>query len=251
MLNGLKGRAFIVTGGAGGIGGATVRRLVEEGARVAIVDLNGDAASTLAAGLGGAAVAIQADLSAEDAVERYMNEALNRFGTLDGVFNNAAILTPPQPFVDQDTASFNRQWAVNERAVFLATRDALGYFKSESRQGAIVNTSALAGVTGFRNLAAYASSKHAIVGMSRVAAAEGAKFNVRVNVVCPGFIVTDTIVGSMPPDALRQTEAMMAMGRGGRPEEVAALTAWLLSDEASYVSGAVIPVDGALSAALV
>lgn len=250
MLQGLQGRTFIVTGGAGGIGGAAVRRLVEAGARVAIVDRNAEAGSAIAASLGEAAVFIPFDLSAEDAVEHYMRTAISHFGSIDGVFNNAAILTPPRPFIEQDTAAYNLQWAVNERAVFIGTRDALAYFKSESRPGAIVNTSALAGVTGFRNLASYSSSKHAIVGLSRVAAAEGAKYGVRVNVVCPGFIVTDTIVGSMPPEALRQTEGMMAMGRGGRPEEVAALAAWLLSDEASYVSGAVIPVDGALSAAL-
>lgn len=249
MTTRFSGKTVIVTGGAGGIGGATVRRLAQEGAKVAIVDLNGDTASSLAMELGSSTIAIQADLSAEDAVEKYMNETIARFGQIDAVFNNAAMLTPPQPFIDQDTDYFNRQWSVNGRAVFIATRDALSYFKTEKRPGAIVNTSALAGISGARNLAGYCSSKHAIVGMSKVAAAEGTKFGVRVNVVCPGFIETETIVKSMPADALQQIVGMMPMGRGGRPDEVAALVCWLLSDEASYVSGAIIPIDGALSAA--
>jgi NAD(P)-dependent dehydrogenase (short-subunit alcohol dehydrogenase family) len=247
-----EGKVVVITGAAGGIGRAAATRLAGEGARLVLVDVQeADLAATAsaAAAAGGEAVAVQADVTRWSEVERYAATA-RRWGGIDGFFNNAGVLGPVRPLTEYPEEEFDRVLGVNVRAVWLGLK-AVGAAMLERGRGAIVNTASIAGLRGTANLVAYTASKHAVVGLTRTAALEFARSQVRVNAVCPSPIETPMVAelhqGFRPgdPGAMQARMARsIPLRRYGTPEEVASLVAYLLSDEATYLTGGIYTVDG-------
>ena len=253
--NGLQDEVAVITGGAGGLGSAVATRLSEQGASLVIVDLDGDAAAAQAKALSGPAIGVGADVSQESSVDAYMTAAVERFGRVDLVHLNAGYGGLMEPVASSKISDFDRVVAVNLRGVYLGLRSALLQFERQGGGGAIVATSSGLGKKGGQRMGPYAASKHAILGLVRSAALEVAHLGIRVNALCPGFIDTamvrdaETLAGG--GDALgarAMMETSVPQGRYGRPEELAAAVVWLLSDEASYVTGAALDVDGGVLA---
>jgi len=247
-LKGLEERVAIVTGGASGIGQASARRLAAEGARVAIVDLDGEAAERAAADLGGEAIGIRADVSAEDDVIAAFAAVREHFGAIGALHNNAGIEGDSAPLIDSDVAQLDALWAVNVRGVYLVLREMLRDAAASGTAATIVNTASGTALHAVPGMGQYAATKAAIIALTRNAAVENAASGVRVNAVVPGPV--DTPLFARLSDEVRSgVEAALPVGRVGQPEEVAALVAWLLSDESPYVCGGVYTVDGAETAA--
>jgi NAD(P)-dependent dehydrogenase (short-subunit alcohol dehydrogenase family) len=246
------GQVAIVTGAAGGIGGAVARRLLHDGASVACVDIQAD--PHIADLDASRVLAITADVTREADVQEYVRRTVERFGKVDLFFNNAGIEGRVANIVDTDVADFDRVIGVNVRGVFLGLREVLRVMHRQGTGGAIVNTASIAGLRGGAGVAPYIASKHAVIGLTRTAAQESAGFGVRVNAVAPGYIDTRMIhslnAARSPgnPDAARQAMvARVPLRRYGQPEEVSNLVVWLLSSEASYITGSVNLVDAGLT----
>ena len=245
--------AFVVTGAAGGLGAATVAALASRGASVLAVDLDGESlerAVVAAGGSSGEVVGRVVDVTDAAAVERVIQEAVERFGRLDGIFNNAAVEGLIAPITDYPDEELERVLRVNVRSVWLGMKHALPFLLES--EGAILNTASTGGLMGWPQLSAYVASKHAVVGLTRAVALEVAGRGVRVNALCPGPMDTRMIwaIGeAMAPgnreEQRRLLEGTVPLGRLGRPEEVAAFAAWLLLEGPEYLTGAVLPIDGA------
>ncbi|MGH3387509.1 MAG: SDR family NAD(P)-dependent oxidoreductase [Actinomadura sp.] len=244
----------IVTGGASGIGRAVATRLAEDGARVVLVDRDEAELEKTAATLG-AAAAIVADVRDEEAVAGYVRRTRDECGRVDLFFNNAGIEGPRTSIVDLDIADFERVMSVNVRGVVLGLREVMRAFRAQGGGGAIVNTASMAGIRGGIRFSPYIASKHAVVGLTKCAALEGAEDGIRVNAVAPGLIDTRmlrAIAEQDAPGAADETVAQMAarvpLKRNGTPEDVANMVTWLLSAEASYITGTVNLIDAGLNA---
>jgi 2-hydroxycyclohexanecarboxyl-CoA dehydrogenase len=242
-----EGKVALVTGGAGGIGGATASRLAAEGARVAVCDLDADAARELAADLGG--VGIELDVRAPDSIAAALEVTERDLGPVDVLVNNAGIAgelffgqTPPEVWDDM--------LAVNLRGVLAVTHAVLPGMH-ERGGGAIVNVASEAGRVGSQLAVVYSATKAGVIGFTKALAKESARFGVRVNAVAPGPIDTQMVrgaeaLGEMGERVVQGMIDSTAMKRLGEPEEVAAAIAYLASDEAAYVTGETVGVSGGL-----
>ncbi|MBI5265135.1 MAG: SDR family oxidoreductase [Bradyrhizobium sp.] len=252
----LDGRVAVVTGAAGVIGSATAKRLAERGARIVAVDRQeqdlGAAIRDLPASA--EALAISADVTAEDEVKKYVRTAIDRFGKIDVFYNNAGVEGDIAPLTDYSLESFRRVLDVNVVGVFLGLKHVLPVMLARNK-GSIINTASIAGLIGAPDIAVYSASKHAVIGLTRSAAIECGKASVRVNCVCPGMIdsrmLSSIIEGRNPSNAPIPNEKIVERipaRRLGRASEVASIVAFLASDEASYVSGSAYTVDGGRTA---
>jgi 3alpha(or 20beta)-hydroxysteroid dehydrogenase len=247
------GRVAVVTGAAAGFGLAVSTRLSAEGAKVVMVDRAAEQLEKAAASLR-EALPVVADVSVESEVDGYVARAAEAHGRIDLFFNNAGIEGRMAPMTELSVADFDQVMAVNARGVFMGLRAVLKVMKDQA-SGAIVNTASMAAIRGSATFSPYVAAKHAVAGLTRCAALEGAPFGVRVNGVAPGHIdtrmardLTAQIDPDDPEGVFERVSAQVPLGRYGTAEEVANLVVWLLSDEASYVSGATHLIDGALNA---
>lgn len=248
----LKGRVIIITGGASGIGCATAVLSAARGASVVIADLDADAGRQVTETIrkaGGQAAFIGTDVGNEDDVMAMVAFAVSTFGGLHGAFNNAGIHASQLAVAEQSLAQWQRSLHINLTGVFLCMKHAIAHMARHGG-GSIVNTASIAGIVGFESATDYISGKHGVVGLTRAAAADYSAKGIRVNAVLPGSINTPMLraASSAHPTVQQSVRASAPMGRVGEPEEIAEAVAWLMSDAASYVTGACMAIDGGYTA---
>ncbi len=241
----LDGKVAIVTGGARGQGAAEVRLFAAEGAKVVLSDVLVDDGRALAEELGDAVTFLRHDVSREEDWEAAVNTAVERFGGLDVLVNNAGILHNAT-IAKHTLADYERLVQVNQVGVFLGIRAAIAPMKARGG-GSIVNISSGAGLRATKYSFAYAATKYAVTGMTACAALELARDKIRVNSIHPGVIDTP-MVASDDPTATDRIVRATPMRRVGEPEEIARVALFLASDESSYMTGAHVPVDGGVTA---
>jgi len=246
----LAGRVAIVTGGGSGIGAATARRLAAEGARVAVGDLNGAKAKEVAAELGDAGLGVEFDAEDVESVRALVEQTVAQFGRLDILHNNAAIMAPDH--IAQDTnpveidfAIWDRTFAVNVRGYLAGCKFAIPHMLATGG-GSIVLTASGSATFGDLSNIAYGSSKAAIVGFTRYVATQFGKQGIRCNAINPGLIRTEGGKQNVQGPMVEIMQANTPGPRLGRPEDIAATVAFLASDDAAYINGTVIAVDGGM-----
>jgi NAD(P)-dependent dehydrogenase (short-subunit alcohol dehydrogenase family) len=240
----LAEKVLIVTGASHGIGAAAARLFSRSGASVVLAAREEQALQTVASDIaseGKQALAAPTDVTDATAVERLVASALERYGRLDGAFNNAGSGQRPTPLAELAPEEFDGVLDVNLRSVFLCMRAELKQLVSG---GAIVNMTSTAGLSGAPGMAAYSAAKHGVVGLTETAALDYGPKGIRVNAVAPGPILTERGIGTAPAEVQEQVAQRLPIKRLGAPEEVAHAAAWLLSDASSFVNGATLSIDG-------
>jgi NAD(P)-dependent dehydrogenase (short-subunit alcohol dehydrogenase family) len=245
----LAGKVAVITGAGSGMGKEMALLFAREGAQVVCADRSG-AQDTVAAQIGEAAVAVHADVSLVADIQNMIRTAEDRFGRLDVLVNNAGFGGKMAPLHEQSETLYDDVHAVNMKGVFLGMKYGIEAMLRNGG-GAIVNTASAAGLIGWKNHSVYGAAKAGVVQMTRSAALEYAQHNIRVNAICPGMVWTGLVKASAihatpPPDA--RPPFGVAMGRWGLATELAAAALFLASDDASYITGVALPVDGGYTA---
>lgn len=256
-----EGKVIMVTGAGTGLGRATALRLAQEGARLSLIDVNGQALqeardAILAEARQAELALITADVSIEDDVKSYVEQTVRDFGQVDGLYNNAGIEGKQDPVEAYSSEMLDKVVNINLKGVLYGMKHTLPHLKAQG-SGAIVNAASVGGIRAVPNLVAYVATKHAVVGMTKQAAIEYGQYGVSINAVAPGAIMTDMVRGSLiqiaGEDGWEEAGAAFVsvnpMKRFGEPQEVANLVAFLLSEESQFINGAVIPIDGGQSQA--
>lgn len=248
MAGRLDGKIALVTGGGSGIGQATALIFAREGAKVVVADVlveGGEATVSQIKKRGGDAAFVKTDVSQDAEVEALVQKAVATYGRLDCAFNNAGIAGAAARTADYTQKQWDRVIGINLTGVWLCMKYEIAQMVKQGG-GAIVNTASVAGLVGFRHGPAYVAAKHGVVGLTKTAALEYAKANIRVNAVCPGVINTPMFEKGLQIDP-RIADTMAArepIGRLGKPEEIAEAVVWLCSEAASFVTGLPMAVDG-------
>lgn len=250
----LENKTVIITGGAGGIGKATAQMMIKEGARVLITDLDGKALKKVSEEINSDELFyIAADVTYEEQVKAYAQRAKELFGVVDVFFNNAGIEGEVKPLDEYSLDIYHKIIDVNINGVYYGLRHVFPLMKEKG--GSVIITSSVAGMAGTANVLPYVTSKHAITGMMRSAALEGAPYKIRVNTVNPSPVdnrmMRSLEEGFSPGEAKASKEKFekaIPLGRYANNEEIAALVVFLASDESSFITGTIIPVDGGMTA---
>lgn len=252
--NRLDGKVAVITGAGGEIGAATARLMAARGARIVAIDRDAASLGQVIGELGRNSIAIEADVTDEESVRRYVARARAEMGGIDVFFNNAGIEGLVAPITDYPLAEFERVLAVNVVGVMLGMKHVIPVMAVKGG-GSIINASSVAGLTGTPGVCAYNASKHAVIGLTRSAAAEWAARNIRINAVNPGPIesrMMRSLEAGLSPGNTESIKArlksLVPAGRYGLAEEVATLVAFLASDDARYLHGGVYTVDGGFTA---
>lgn len=252
MTFNFESETAIVTGAGSGIGRASAERFAADGANVVVADIDREAAEqtvTQVESAGGTAVAVETDVRDEDAVEAMVDVARGEFGGVDIAHNNAGLEGADDPLADQTVANWDRVVDTNLKGVWLCLKHELQAMTEAEDGGAIVNTSSVAGLAAAGNTP-YVASKHGVIGLTRVAAAEYAPDGVRVNAVCPGATETPLLqkAADEAPEEIERLLQSVPLSRLAEPGEIADAVAWLCSEQASFVTGNAYPVDGGFMA---
>lgn len=251
-MNKLQGKTALITGGAGGIGRATALAFAAEGAKVAVADIQAAAAQAVAdevRAAGGDAIGIGVDVSRSDQVAAMVKQVVTHYGRLDLAFNNAAIDIEHEPLAKCTEEMFDRLMAVNVKGVWLCMKYEIEQMLAQGG-GAIVNTSSIGGLSGAPRQPIYGGTKHAVIGLTKAAALEYGRKGIRVNAVCPGVIRTEMMERAIARDPRRSghIDRIHPIGRVGEAEEIARVVVFLCSDDATFVLGQSLAVDGGYTA---
>jgi NAD(P)-dependent dehydrogenase (short-subunit alcohol dehydrogenase family) len=242
-------RVAVVTGGGGGIGLAIARAVVVGGGSVVIGDLNVERGGAAIAELGERSRFLRVDVADEADVELLVDTAVESFGHLDAMFNNAGVGGAFGPITEQTVEAWDATFAINTRSVFLGTKHAARQLIEQGGGGAIVNTASVAGLTGGGGPQAYSAAKAAVIGFTKAVAAELAEHRIRVNAVCPGAVYTELLTRGRPEATDEWRQQIQPWPDRGDPAMIADVAAWLASDESRFVTGEAVVADGGLLAA--
>ena len=240
-----NGKVAVITGGASGIGLATAKKLLGEGSNVVLVDWNQDV-SDIAKSLSNNCIGIRCDVSSDTDVQKCVNEVIEKFGHIDYLVANAGIGGGPSKAHEVSVDEWNKVIGVNQTGIFLMNKYVIGEML-KTGGGAIVNTSSMYGLVGTTMSFAYSASKGAINQMTRSLALTYARDNIRVNAIAPGYVDTP-ILASVPKEMKDAMANQLPVGRLGEDTEIANLICYLLSDNATFITGAIVPIDGGFTA---
>ena len=238
-----------MTGGGGGIGLAIAAKVVAAGGSVVIGDLNDERGTAAVRRLGERVRFVRSDVAEESDVEALVTAAVDSFGRLDAMFNNAGVGGAFGPITEQSVEAWDTTFAINVRSVFLGTKHAARVMIEQGTGGAIVNTASVAGLSGGGGPQAYSAAKAAVIGFTKATAAELAEHRIRVNAVCPGAVYTELLHRGRPEQTDVWRAEIQPWPERGEPEMIADVACWLAGDESRFVTGETVTADGGLMAA--